>query len=487
MRSYLVFTLLFLGLLQPVFVAADDHSPAGLADEDAILDLANQPWKGDLDGILKRGFVRLATANSPLYFSADGLDQRGIAVEVAREFETFLDKAYPKKGRNIRVILMPMARDKILPAVAEGRADVAAANLTITPDRSSEVAFSEPNNKSVREIVVTGPGVPAFASFDDLAEIKLHIRKSSSYFEHLAALNEQRQSEGKPAIAVEPMDEYLEDHDLLEMVDAGLLPAIVVDDHKAAIWDQVFENITLQPDLAVNEGGEIAWAVRQDSPEFLATVNDFLKTIRKGTLLGNVLIKRYIKNPKWIQNVRSEEALDRFEDTLEIIRRYAGEYDFDWLMITAQGYQESQLDQSKESSAGAIGIMQVLPSTAKDPNVNIPDISTPENNIHAGVRYLRFLRSNYFEDPEIAPVDQVLLAFGAYNAGPGNIRKARKRAVKLGLDPNVWFNNVEIAAAKSISREPVIYVRNIYKYYVAYKLLQQTGDAKEEAIEQEAQ
>lgn len=483
MRYLLAFFLFCAVVLQPALAPADQYEGALTAEEDALLELASKPWKGDFDGILERGFLRLATANSPLYFSADGLDHRGLAVEVAREFETFVDKAYAKKGRSLRVILMPMARDEILPAIAEGRADVAAANLTVTPERTALVAFSEATKKDVREIVVTGPAAPAIADFDDLAKTALHIRQSSSYYEHLNALNEERGAAGKPVLPVELVDEYLEDHDLLEMVDAGILPAVIVDNHKAAIWDQVFENITLHEHLFVNDGGQIAWAVRKDDPKLLEALNAFLKTIRKGTLLGNILIKRYLKNPEWIDNVRSVEAVGRFEQTLEIIRRFSGDYDFDWLMIAAQGYQESQLDQSKRSDAGAIGIMQVLPSTAKDPNVNIPDITTAENNVHAGVRYLRFLRETYFDDSEIAPVDRVLLAFGAYNAGPGNIRKARKRALKLGLDPNVWFNNVEIAAAKSISREPVIYVRNIYKYFVAYSLFEKTRAAREAAAE----
>ena len=485
MRILFAFLLVCFGMLQPGVAAADSHSDAAISDEDAVLALANEPWKGDLDGILERGFLRLATANSPLYFSADGLDQRGLAVEIAREFEDFLDKAHPKKGRHVRVILMPMARDEILQAVIDGRADVAAANLTITAERSGLVAFSEPTTKDIREIVITGPDAPKVMSLDDLVETKLYLRQSSSYFEHLEALNEKREAEGKSAIPVETMDEYLEDYDLLEMVDAGILPAIVVDSHKVKIWKPVFDNITLHEDLFINDGGEIGWAIRKDSPKFLSSLNEFIDSIRKGTLLGNVLIKRYIKNPKWIGNVRSETALSRYEETLEIIRRYADEYDFDWLMITAQGYQESGLDQSKKSNAGAIGIMQVLPTTAKDPSVNIPDISTPENNVHAGVRYLRWLRSTYYDDPEIAPVDRVLFAFAAYNAGPGNMKKARRRAEKLGLDPDVWFNNVEIGAAKAISREPVIYVRNIYKYYIAYKLLEQTREARETAVEEE--
>jgi membrane-bound lytic murein transglycosylase MltF len=142
------------------------------------------------------------------------------------------------------------------------------------------------------------------------------------------------------------------------------------------------------------------------------------------------------------------------------------------MLIAAQGYQESRLDQSKRSPAGAIGIMQLMPATATDPNVDIPEIEIAERNIEAGMKYLRHLRSEYFDDPAISSFDQTCFAFAAYNAGPGNIRKARARAATMGLDANIWFGNVEVAAGRTISREPVAYVRNILKYYTSYRIFQ---------------
>jgi membrane-bound lytic murein transglycosylase MltF len=343
------------------------------------------------------------------------------------------------------------------------------------------VAFTRPTWKNVRELVVSGPAAPGIESLDDLAATGLHLRPSSSYFEHVSTLNQARDAAGKPVIPVESMDEYLEDYDLLEMVQAGILPAIIVDSHKAAILARVFDNITVHEDLSVNEGGEIAWAVRKDNPKLLSALNGFVGQVRKGSLLGNILIKRYLGDQDWIDNVQSEDALGRYKESLGLIQKYAGQYEFDWLMIVAQGFQESKLDQSKRSKAGAIGIMQVMPATANDRVVGIPDIENAESNVHAGVKYLRFLRKRYFDGTEIAPLDRVLFAFAAYNAGPGGIGKARKRASKMGLDPNRWFDNVEIAAAHAISREPVIYVRNIYKYYIAYKLLENSRGTGKEA------
>jgi membrane-bound lytic murein transglycosylase MltF len=451
-------------------------------DEEIVLEHARQPQTGDLDGMFERGFIRVLATYNPLLYFNDGPRQRGITYEAAKAFEEQINKNRGKNPR-VHVIVIPTARDQLLPWLMEGRGDIAAANLTITPERQRLVDFSDPLYPGVSELVVTGPAAPNVASFDDLVSTELYLRRSSSYFEHVASLNQKRREAGRQEIPVRAADERLEDHDFLDMVNAGLLPAVIVDSHKAAFWAQIFDKITVHDTLAVNSGGEIAWAVRKDSPKLLNAINGFVKTLRKGTLLGNIVLKRYLQNARWIEDVRSGKALERYQETIEIIRRYAGEYDFDWLIIAAQGYQESRLDQGQRSHAGAVGIMQVLPSTAADANVNIPNIEEAENNVHAGIKYLRFVRDRYFSDPGIEPLDRVLFSFAAYNAGPGNIAKARRKAAALGLDPNQWYGNVEVAASKVISREPVIYVRNIYKYYVAYKLIEEER-TKREAVRQ---
>ena len=165
---------------------------------------------------------------------------------------------------------------------------------------------------------------------------------------------------------------------------------------------------------------------------------------------------------------------------VELFKKYSGQYEFDWLMIAAQGYQESGLDQNKRSPAGAVGVMQLLPTTAKDPKVGIADIEKLESNIHAGTKYLRFMTDRYFDDPDIEPRDRMLFAFASYNAGPRKIAQMRELAERRGLDPNVWFRNVDMVVADKMGRETVTYVGNIYKYYVAYEMaLEQTRKRKE--------
>ncbi len=470
-------------LLSLIGLASIPTHGAALADAkrdpEALLQDALAPWTGDFDGVKERGFLRIAIPYNPLFMAFDGDKRIGLAVEVERELEAFLLKQH--KAR-IAVVLMPKARDAIIPAVVSGRADVAVANLTITAERAKEIDFTNPTRKNVSELVVTGPSAPSVTTLDDLVETGLSLRKSSSYYVHLQELNDRRRAEGEEPIPVTEMDETLEDYDLIEMVQSGILSATIVDQHKAEFWARVYDGITVHQDLAIHTGGEIAWALRKDTPDLMAVMNAFVATVRQGTLLGNVIANRYFGRTDWVERIDSSEALKRAQALILFFKTFASEYNLDPRLLISQGYQESRLDQSKRSKRGAIGVMQVLPSTAKDKSVGIPDITDAENNIHAGVRYLRFLRDRYFSDEAIAPLDQVMFGLAAYNAGPANIAKARKRAETMGLDPNVWFGNVEIAAGKSISREPVIYVRNIYKYSVAYALLEDLWRLRNEAV-----
>jgi membrane-bound lytic murein transglycosylase MltF len=184
-----------------------------------------------------------------------------------------------------------------------------------------------------------------------------------------------------------------------------------------------------------------------------------------------------------VENIRDEQGQERFRAMVGLFRKYAERYDLDPLLLVAQGYQESKLDHSQRSRAGAVGVMQMLPSTARDKNVGIPDITDLENNIHAGARYLRWMMDRYYDDPGMTRLQQELFALASYNAGPAKIARLRKKAESQGLDPDLWFDNVEIVAAREIGRETVQYVANIYKYYLAYVAMEAQEKARNEARE----
>ena len=458
----------------------EDSIPGVAEMEDSVLGVAEK-WTGDFDGMAERRVVRVLVVYNKIMFFFDRGRLRGGHYDLFMEFEKFVNERLKTGTLKINVVFIPVSRDRLLPALLEGNGDIAAANLTITAARLKTIDFSHPLRTGVKEIVVTGSPAPKLSSLDELAGREVHVRTSSSYYDSLLRLNTAFEKEGKKPVKIIAASELLEDSDLLEMVNAGIIPAVIVDDQKAEFWKNVFENISLHPDIAVDTGGQVAWAFRKGSPKLEEMINEFVKGNRKGSLMGNILLTRYLKENEWARNAIDAEELRKFRGTADLFKKYADQYGFDYLMTAALAYQESTLDHSKRSQAGAVGIMQLLPSTAADKNVGIPDVENLESNIHAGTKYLRFLRDRYFNDPEISELNQTLFSFAAYNAGPARVAKLREEAVEMAFNPNVWFNNVEVVAAKRIGRETVQYVSNIYKYYTAYKLIKRKAQAAEKA------
>jgi len=475
-------------LLHPILTAAmiavwlAVSSIPSMAEEGALPAqalLSQKPWQGDFEGMAERRLIRALVVYSKTFYFLDGMQQRGASYEMLKQFETFVNKKLKTKTLKVQIAFIPVKRDQLFPGLLKGLGDIAAANLTITPERLKQVDFSNPFFSDVKEVLVTGPSAPPVKRVEDLSGKKIHVRKSSSYYESLVQLNGAFKQAGKPRVKLVAADERFEDEDLLEMVNAGLIPMIVMDSHKAEFWEQIFDNIQVHPQIAVRTGGKIAWAFRKNSPKLKALVNEFVKGHKKGTLIGNIILKRYLRNTKYVKNSVSEKEMEKFKSMVRLFKKYGTKYEFNYLMVAAQAYQESGLDQSKRSPAGAIGVMQLLPSTAADPNVGIPDIEKLEKNIHAGTKYLRFIVNRYYKDEPMDPVNKMLFAFASYNAGPARVSSLRKKAEKMGLDPNVWFHNVEEAAARVIGRETVQYVSNIYKYYIAYRLSMDQYSEKE--------
>ncbi len=442
--------------------------------------------KEDLDRLVERRKVRLLVSYGATSFFVDGGSQGGWSLEAGRLLEQELNRRFRPGSRLIHVVFVPVTRDQLLPALLEGRGDVAMANLTITPARAAQVAFTTPLFSEAREVVVTGPGAPPLRKADDLSGREVFVRASSSYAESLAELDRSLRKQGRPPVRVVHVDERLEDEDILEMVDAGLLPATVVDDYVARLWAEVFTGMKVHDDVALRTGGKIAWAVRPQDTKLHAFVDDFARRHRVGTRLGNVVRNRYLRNAERLRNPVSEEGLARFHELQGLFREYAERYGFDYLMLMALAYRESGLDQSRRSRAGAVGIMQVLPATAADRRVAIRDIHRLENNIHAGTRYLRVLLDRHLRDGALEPTEQHLFAIASYNAGVNRIARVRSEAGRRGYDPNRWFGQVEIEAARDIGRETPQHVAHVFKYYLAYRLVAERSEQRARAREAKA-
>ncbi|MGC9404069.1 lytic transglycosylase F [Vibrio genomosp. F10] len=429
--------------------------------------LQKKPYKGDFDELKNKSVIRVLVAADLGFYYIEGGRPKGIIAELLYHFEKQLKKTSPYL--NLQVI--PIHRDDLLPAIESGYGDLAMANLTITEKRKQRVDFSSPFISDVSELIVTQQSVTPFTSIEQLSGQEVWIRASSSYFESLQRINFQLDAIDQPPVVIQFIEETLQDYELMEMINLGHIKATVLDSHKAELWMNAMENLQVHTALPLREGGKIAWAMRKNSPQLKTVTDQFLKSSRAGTLLGNVIYNKYIEDTRWLARLLDPNKVERLASLYSIFSVYSEQYSFDPLMMSAQGFQESGLDQSKVSHKGAVGVMQVLPSTAKDPNVAIADIQKVDNNIHAGVKYMRFIQDRYFTDDDISADNQVYFTLAAYNAGPANIRKMRRLAVKHGYDPNVWFKNVEIIARRNIGKEPVTYVANINRYYVVYKQL----------------
>jgi membrane-bound lytic murein transglycosylase MltF len=457
---------------QPSTAASGDAQPE--PPNPSLLErIKHEKWTGDLDGMMERRFIRALVSYNKTYYFYDGAEARGISYEGLKEFEKVLNQKLRTGNLKVNVLFIPVQRSELLQALVDGRGDIAASNIGITPEGKALVDFSDAVRENASDIVATGPAAPPLASLDDLAGKEVYVRKRSRYWFALTRFNEELKKSGKPEVMLKAADENLEDEDILEMVNAGIVGITVVDSLIGELWAKVFDHLTLHPDMTVATNVSMGWAFRKNSPQLAAAVNEFVKNHKLGTSFGNTLLRRYVQNSKWIVNSTTEGEMKKFRETVEFFKKYARQYDFDWLMVAAQAYQESRLDQSARSPAGAVGVMQIKPSTAAGNPINIKNVEKPDDNIHAGVKYMRFMMDEYFKDTALDRINKGLFAFASYNAGPNKIARLRKQAEAEGLDPNKWFNNVELVVEREVGYETVTYVSNIYKYYVAFKLVEE--------------
>jgi membrane-bound lytic murein transglycosylase MltF len=478
---YATYLALFL-VLSPWAHGQQAGSPPSAVKPRALA-IPGKPWSGDFDQMVERRQIRvLVPFSRTLYFNDKGRE-RGLTADLVRDFERYINQKYKTGNRPITVYLTPTTRDKLLSGVNGGLGDIAAGNLTVTEERLKAVDFVAPKDlRDVSELVITGPKSPAIAVVEDLAGKTVHVRKASSYYESLVALNERFRQAGKPEVKLTLVPDALEDEDMLEMLNAGLLEAIVVDDWKAKMWAQVLPKVKVNEAVAVHSGGKIGWAIRKGSPKLEAAINDFYTNFVKKQGLVEYRFKQSYKRVKQIKDPTGTAESKRFEQTLALFQKYGEKYGFDALMLAAQGFQESQLDQNAKSHVGAIGVMQVMPATGAE--LKVGDVRAIEPNIHAGAKYMDQLMTRYFTEAKFDEQNRTLFAFAAYNCGPGNMAKMRKEAAKRSLDQDHWFNNVELVTAEKIGVQTTTYVRNIYKYYVSYKLFMDAGERQQKAREQ---
>ncbi|MGM0595058.1 MAG: membrane-bound lytic murein transglycosylase MltF [Pseudomonadota bacterium] len=468
-----------LGSVRPIAWAVDPENKAlqqslnRYLSEHHLASAEAKQWSGDLAQIKKRKVLRVLTRNSAAtYFLWRG-ELLGFEYELAKRFAD---------QHNLRLeMVVPPGRDDLIPWLNEGRGDIIAASLTITPERKANgVTFSRPYN-TVSELLVTRADDDTLETPQDLAGRTVVVRRSSAYWESLEALQEQGID-----LALEAAPEQLETETLIQRVADGEYDLTVADSHILDI--ELTWRDDIQAAFALGEPRSHGWAVRKENPQLLAAINSFFKEEYRG-LFYNVTYKKYFKNPKRIrshveQRVDSASASD-LSPYDELVKRYAEEYGFDWRLVVSQMFQESRFDPNAKSWVGALGLMQVMPRTGKE--LGLENLRDPETGLHAGVKYLSWLMRRF--EPNLPIAERTWFALAAYNAGIGHVRDARALARRQGLDPNRWFDNVEEAMlllsqnryAKQAKygyvrgHEPVNYVRQIYDRYLAYIKFKESG------------
>jgi membrane-bound lytic murein transglycosylase MltF len=377
-------------------------------------------FTGDFDAMLDRRLIRLVAPYSPTLFFEDKGAIYGTAANGAQLFEAWINKTFRLGARPLTVPLTPVSRDRLFDTLLAGKGDIAAGDITITDELGKKVAFSTPFLSNVREIVITGEDVPDLDSAEALSGREVAVARSTSYYESLTKLNERLVAQGKPPVTITIVPDTLEVEDLMEMTVAKLLPATVGDDWVAGLWAQIIKGLKLHPKASLREGAEIGWAVRPDNPKLLATLNRALAEITGNVNRWSGETRSYLVKLKQLHTATEGADVQRFYDTVGIFRQYAGQYRFDTLLLVAQGYQESRLDQSAHSRVGAVGLMQLMPQTGHA--LGVGDIHKAEPNVHAGAKYMAQLMDSYFKDVPFDEQNHNLFAFAAYDMGPEKIQ-----------------------------------------------------------------
>ena len=433
---------------------------------------------GDLDEMLKRKSIRVLVVNSEAFYGIEKGKAAGLYHNAIVALEKQINQRYPHKNKHIKtkLIPIPVSREFLIPALNAGYGDVAIGGNTITKRRQEQVDFTDPFASGINEILVTNSDVKGIEAFEDLAGKEIYVKPSMSYLDSLLQVSETLVYKGLEPIVIRALPEELESEDILELVNDGLIGITIMDDYKVEMWSSVYKNLNLHKEITFRENSELALMLRKESPLLKEELNRFIKIHKVGERFSEVATAKYFESVKYGKQRKRGISKEKFKVLQKTFQKYAKQYELDPLILMAQAYQESRLIAKARSHVGARGIMQLMPATGRE--MKVGNINNTDANIHAGVKYHKLLKEHYFSDKKISEADRTLFIFAGYNAGPNKINRLRKKAAARGLNPNIWFGNVEVIAAEVIGRETVQYIQNIYNYYVSYTMIRIQREAK---------
>lgn len=427
----------------------------------------NEPFFGDFDEMRERRIIRVLVSYNRTNFFIANEGKMGIEYELLKSYEQFLNRGPLKTRFQTHIVFIVVPFNQLFESLLQGYGDIAASGLTITEARQAQVDFTSPYLSNISEVLVGNKFSQPIERLEDLSGKQVILVDNSSYYFNLQMLNQVLGQQGLAPIQIIKADAMLDAEDLLELVNAEIYDYTVVDNHLAELWQLLFENLVIFDQMTFAEQGQIGWAVRKDNPKLKQSLNQFISNnARPGSYYSNVLLNKYFKNTAWANQPLTQDLLHQLDYLKPYFQVYADFYDFDWILVAALAYQESRFVQKSQSHQGAVGIMQIKPSTANSDAVGIAEIDDPEQNIHAGVRYLSHLKERYFSSPNYTEAESLNFTLAAYNAGPTRIRQLQRIAEREGLNPYKWFYNVEQIARNKIGLETVNYVISIQKHAV---------------------
>ena len=425
-----------------------------------------------LEEIVKSGYIRVLTRNNDTSFFIYRGHRMGFDYELGKKLAQHL---------GIRVdMIITQGWQEMVPALLKGEGDAIAAEVTVTEERKKQVLFAEPWGHT-QEVVVWKDGTRPLQTADDLSGKEVHVRKSSTYYKSLQALNAKLAAAGKPGAIIVPVPEDWETDTILQAVSKGELVYTVADELLANIHTAYWDNLVVGPPISADRA--LAWAVRPGDVKLKKTIDVVFRELRKKPDF-NILKKKYFEAERSLKKERKDKFYASETGTLSqydpLVRRYAEAHQFDWRLVAAQIYQESRFDPRRKSWVGALGLFQIMPATAK--GLGIHDPTDPEQSIRGGLKYMQQLSDHYKDVPD--PIERYRFALAAYNTGFGHVDDARLLARHEKKDPTRWREVAPYLLKLSDRKyarkarfgfcrgsEPVDYVRHIDERYTGYAQL----------------
>lgn len=431
----------------------------------------------DLEKILEKRVLRvLVVYDGVNYYFVDG-HQSGLSVAMMAKFKSYIDEKYLQDSKiKLDIQYIPVPEDQVYSMLQKGVGDVVANFLIPRKKHIDNISFTDPLMDHISEVLVTNKNFPKIKNLKQLSGMTIYVKKSSKAIEILKSINLFFDNMHMKRVNIVKVDPVILDNELVEGVQNGIYPATILNSAKSKIWQWIFPNIVFHSEYPLSQDDTINWAVHSNNKELLETLNQFIALYNNKTPQGQKLQAIYLSpQASTVAKYDKSHNVDTmglkfadFEKYKNLFQKYGERYDLDWRLLLCQAYQESSLKQNVRSERGAVGILQVSPTLAKQFHNGEYSFDSLEGNVQVGTMYLRYIIDSYFKDFYLDSYNQMAFALAAYNAGPGRIAFYRKEAAKRGLDGNVWFGNVEKIVAEKGLKETIIYVSNILKRYQAY-------------------